>query len=125
PRRRMAGASGCPGRRRLRPALNGGRPDPGAARRWAGFPRRAARAVLLAAAIVASVPGAVSAAAAAPGGGGFPPPLESYGDSGVADLWSVLRNRIELEPLNLWATGLFLGAVVNSFFTHKFRLWSH
>jgi len=55
----------------------------------------------------------------------FPLPLEGYGDAHLPDLWSVLRHRVELQPLNLWATFLFLGAVVHTFFTHKFRHWAH
>ena len=55
----------------------------------------------------------------------FPLPLESYGDSHLPDVWSVLRYRVEQQPLNLWATLLFLGAVVHTFFTHKFRHWAH
>lgn len=55
----------------------------------------------------------------------FPPALESYGDSQMTSLWSVLLHRIRQQPLNLWATLLFLGAIVHAFFTHQFRHWSH
>lgn len=51
----------------------------------------------------------------------FPPSLESYGDGGMTDLLSILAHRIEVEPLNLWATLLFLGAVVHTFFTARFH----
>lgn len=59
------------------------------------------------------------------GAAGFPPPLESYGDSLSASLWSVLRHRIEQQPLNLWVTLLFLGAILHTFFTHRFLHWAH
>ena len=55
----------------------------------------------------------------------FPPPLESYDDGEMVDLLDVLANRIEKEPLNLWATALFLGALVHSFMTHRFRRLAH
>jgi hypothetical protein len=55
----------------------------------------------------------------------FPLPLKSYGDSHLGDLWSVLRHRVQLEPLNLWATILFLGAILHTFFTHQFHHWAN
>ncbi len=55
----------------------------------------------------------------------FPPSLESYGDANVGSLWEVLKHRVEKEPFNLWATLLFLAAIVHTFFTHKFRHLSH
>src|SRR5438445_9881511 len=55
----------------------------------------------------------------------FPPPLESYGDSQMTSLWSILQHRIQQQPLNLWDTLLFLGAILHAFFTHRFLHWSH
>ena len=55
----------------------------------------------------------------------FPPSLESYGDSEMTGLWNVLQHRIQQQPLNLWVTLLFLGAILHSFFTHRFLHWSH
>ncbi len=55
----------------------------------------------------------------------FPLPLGSYGDSHLTGLWSVLQHRVQQEPLNLWATLLFLGAVFHTFFTHRFLHWAH
>src|SRR5580765_4752493 len=55
----------------------------------------------------------------------FPRLLESYGDSQVSSLWKVLQNRIQQEPLNLWVTLLFVGAIAHTFFTHKFLHWAH
>src|SRR5262249_35972166 len=45
----------------------------------------------------------------------FPPRLESYGDSQMTGLWSVLQHRIQQQPLNLWATLLFFGAILHTF----------
>jgi hypothetical protein len=59
------------------------------------------------------------------GGGEFPPPLDSYGDSGVQSIWEILKGRATKEPFNLWATLLFLAAVIHAFFTHKFRHWAN
>ncbi|MCX6926073.1 MAG: putative Na+/H+ antiporter [Verrucomicrobia bacterium] len=52
-------------------------------------------------------------------------PLENYHDSHLTDLWSVLRQRVQQQPLNLWATLLFFGALVHAFCTHQFRHWAH
>ena len=70
---------------------------------------------------------ALGASAAEPSAavGAFPPPPESYADSHLTSLWDVLKGRIEREPFNLWATILFLAAVVHTFLTHKFRHWAH
>ena len=65
-----------------------------------------------------------ASAAASEAGRVFPLPLGSYGDSHLTGLWSVLRHRIEQEPLNLWATLLFFGALVHTFFTHRFLHWA-
>lgn len=55
----------------------------------------------------------------------FPPPLESYQDGEVAGLMEVLKGRIAKEPFNLWATILFLCAVVHTFLTHQFKHLAH
>jgi hypothetical protein len=55
----------------------------------------------------------------------FPPPLESYNDSHMTGLWNVLVNRVQQEPFNLWATLVFLAAVIHTFLTHKFVRWSN
>ncbi len=57
--------------------------------------------------------------------GSFPPPLDSYQDAHLPGILEVLGHRVAAQPFNLWATLLFLGAVVHSFFTHKFRHWAH
>jgi len=70
----------------------------------------------------------VSVEAAAPpstAAGSFPPPLESYQDGHFTTLMEVLRHRVKTTPFNLVATLLFLGAVLHTFFTHRFRHWAH
>jgi len=67
-----------------------------------------------------------SAFASAPAGAAlFPPPLESYGDAQFSSLWDILANRVRKQPFNLWATLLFLGAIVHTFLTHRFRHLAH
>jgi hypothetical protein len=66
--------------------------------------------------------------AAVPNGGEgavFPLALDAYQDAAFSGIWSVLKHRIETEPFNLWATLLFLGAVVHTFLTQRFRHWAH
>jgi len=55
----------------------------------------------------------------------FPPPLASYGDSELTNAWEILRGRVQQQPFNLWATLLFLGAIVHTFLTHRFREIAH
>ena len=50
----------------------------------------------------------------------FPPPLESYHDADLTGVWDVLVNRVQQEPFNLWASLLFLAAVLHTFLTHRF-----
>ena len=60
-----------------------------------------------------------------PGATLFPPPLESYHDADMTGVWDVLVNRVQQEPFNLWASLLFLAAVIHTFLTHKFIRWSN
>jgi len=53
------------------------------------------------------------------------PALDSYGDGALASLGEILRHRVRQEPLNLWVTLIFLGALAHTFATHKFRQWAH
>lgn len=55
----------------------------------------------------------------------FPRTLESYGDADMAGLWNVLRHRVEVEPFNLWATIIFLCAIIHTFAAHWFRHLAH
>ncbi len=57
--------------------------------------------------------------------GWFPPPLDAYADGSIVGLFDVLRHRIAAQPFNLWATLLFLGAIVHTFLTHQFLRASH
>ncbi len=66
-----------------------------------------------------------AASAAVPGKLQFPLPLESYGDSQVTGLWDILSNRVRQMPFNLWATVIFLGAVLHTFLTKRFTHWAH
>jgi hypothetical protein len=56
---------------------------------------------------------------------GFPPPLESYQDGHLTSLLDVLAHRARAQPFNLWATLIFLGAILHTFFTHRFRHIAH
>jgi hypothetical protein len=86
--------------------------------------RRSIDCLLLALAL-ASVNSAWGAASAGSGQRQFPPPLDSYGDSHLMSIWEVLQHRAQQEPFNVWATLLFLGAVVHTFLTPKFLHWAH
>ena len=55
----------------------------------------------------------------------FPPSLESYNDSHMTSLTDILVHRVKVQPFNLWATLLFLGAIIHTFLTHKFRSIAH
>lgn len=79
---------------------------------------------LLAALLLFAV-NALASGEPATGEAAFPPSLESYGDGGMTRLVDVLKNRIEHEPFNLWASILFLLAVIHTFLTHRFRHWAH
>ena len=74
--------------------------------------------------------GCPAIAAAASGHAGsptieFPPTLGAYGDAGLTGLGAILRHRIEKVPFNLWATLLFLGAIIHTFATHRFQHIAH
>ena len=55
----------------------------------------------------------------------FPRPLESYGDSGSVDVWSVVVTRAFAEPFNLVATIIFLLAIIHTFLAPKILGLSH
>jgi hypothetical protein len=61
----------------------------------------------------------VALAAEQPVAGSFPRGPDTYGDAGMARLTDILLNRITLQPLNLWCSLLFLGAIVHTFFAQK------
>ena len=64
---------------------------------------------------------------ASPGDGGasFPRSLGSYNDADIKSIFSILLNRICLEPFNLVATIIFLCAIVHTFLTSKFIAVAH
>jgi hypothetical protein len=45
----------------------------------------------------------------------FPIPLTDYGDEHLLSLWDVLWHRVAVEPLNLFATAIFLCAIIHTF----------
>jgi len=52
----------------------------------------------------------------------FPVPLDAYGDAGLiksGDIIAVLINRIGHTPFNLWASLIFLFAILHTFFAAK------
>ncbi len=50
----------------------------------------------------------------------FPRTLEGYQDDHLESVVSILVNRIKKEPFNLFATLIFLGAIVHTFFSSRF-----
>ncbi len=55
----------------------------------------------------------------------FPLPLDAYGDAAGAGVGAVLWARIQAEPFNAVAAGIFVCAIVHTFLTVKFRHWAH
>ena len=55
----------------------------------------------------------------------FPPSFDSYGDSGLGSIGSILLNRISMAPFNLVATLIFLAAIIHTFLAGKFLKLSH
>lgn len=87
--------------------------------------KRVGLRVLLALLLVCGAAGAIAAGAASGDAAPFPPPLASYHDGEATSLMEVLKGRIAAEPFNLWASILFLCAVVHTFLTHQFLHWAH
>src|SRR5919198_1778744 len=56
----------------------------------------------------------------------FPPPLNAYPASAPGEgLLHVLRARIDAEPFNVVATGIFLLAILHTFAAARFAAWAH
>ncbi|MGK5093267.1 putative Na+/H+ antiporter [Deltaproteobacteria bacterium TL4] len=59
----------------------------------------------------------------------FPRSLDSYQDAGMTSLSEILSNRIQKEPFNLFASLIFLCAIIHTFLTSKFlhiaHQWNH
>ena len=70
---------------------------------------------------------AASALAAAPSDVDivFPPALDSYDDAELTSIAEILVHRIEQEPFNLFATLIFLFAIVHTFMASKLMAMSH
>lgn len=55
----------------------------------------------------------------------FPRALESYGDAHLSGIAAILMNRIALAPFNLFATLVFLCAIVHTFLTSRLLAIAH
>src|SRR5215470_12592813 len=55
----------------------------------------------------------------------FPLPLESYADANLTSVVEILRHRIQVEPMNLVATGIFVCAIVHTLFANRFLAMAH
>jgi hypothetical protein len=55
----------------------------------------------------------------------FPPSLDSYNESELTSIPSILLHRIKQEPFNLIATLIFLCAIIHTFMANKFTAISH
>lgn len=55
----------------------------------------------------------------------FPRSLDSYGDADVESIPTILKNRVKQEPFNLFATLIFLCAIIHAFLTSKFIEIAH
>ena len=55
----------------------------------------------------------------------FPRSLDSYNDSDMKGIGAILKNRIAQEPFNLFATLIFLLAIVHTFMASRFLAVAH
>jgi hypothetical protein len=55
----------------------------------------------------------------------FPPALDSYNDSHLTSLKEILANHIATDPLNLYASLIFLCAILHTFMAGKFTAIAH
>lgn len=55
----------------------------------------------------------------------FPVALEAYGDEAGMEIGQILKQRIEIAPFNLVASGIFLIAIIHSLMTGYFHRWAH
>lgn len=75
---------------------------------------------------LALMAGAIQAASqSAPPSRPLPRSLDSYGDSHLSAIGSILMHRIRQEPFNLVATAIFLLAILHTFLTGKFMAIAH
>src|ERR1700722_831941 len=45
--------------------------------------------------------------------------VEDYNDQGIASIWEKLKERVEIQPINLFFLVIFIIAIVHSFFSHR------
>ncbi len=55
----------------------------------------------------------------------FPRSLESYNDTDLGGIRAILKNRVQQEPFNLFATLIFFLAIVHTFMAARFMAVSH
>ncbi len=55
----------------------------------------------------------------------FPRAQDSYDDEHIVGFFNILKHRIQLEPFNLVASGIFLMAIVHTMLTNYFQRKSH
>ncbi len=55
----------------------------------------------------------------------FPPAFETYGDENLQSIWAILVHRIKHTPFNLFATLIFLAAIIHTFLSSKFLYFAH
>ncbi|MGH8017707.1 MAG: putative Na+/H+ antiporter [Opitutaceae bacterium] len=83
------------------------------------------RSLILGFALVMAAFGVASAAGAEPPeplpSEPFPTPLDAYGDESGMSLTQVLMHRVQVAPFNLFATALFLVAILHTFAAGYFR----
>jgi hypothetical protein len=66
-----------------------------------------------------------AAAGTVAAGEAFPRDLAAYTDNANTPLVETLIGRVQTEPFNAVATGIFLLAIIHTFLTAKFRHWAH
>lgn len=98
--------------------------------RWNEGPRKTMRRILMLALCCGALLGTepVRAATADPPvkqENLFPRPLSDYEDEAGKTTWQVLVQRAKAEPFNLIASGIFLLAILHTFFAHKFMKIAH
>ena len=55
-----------------------------------------------------------------PAGSVFPLPLDAYGPASADGLLATLGHRIDMNPINIVATSIFMLAIVHTFVAPKF-----
>ena len=58
-------------------------------------------------------------------GNTLPRPLADYADPAGGSVWDIIANRIQAEPFNAVATGIFVLAILHTFAAARFQHWAH